>query len=286
MESKAFDLAIAYRIYPKVSKVPPVYADDKLRLSELCLRSLRASLGDLKIKMFVLLDNCPPEYAELFKKYFSDDELELVPLDGIGNRPTFELQMKYLLEQEFSENIYFAEDDYFYLPDTFKEMIDFVQEKDVDFVSPYDHLDYYEHPLHYYGSEIKVTPTRHWRTVSATTMTFLTTKTTLRKSRHIFNTYLKRNLDSSLWMSATKYQVRNPMKMLGICKANRKLCKNLKKSWVDGWGWIQLMFRKQYKLWSPMPSLATHMENRYLAPTIEWQEHFEATIKAIEEDKA
>ena len=61
-----YDVAVAYRIYPKVSRAPPVFADDKYQLSELCLKSFRDSLGSLKVKMFVLLDNCPPSYEDLF----------------------------------------------------------------------------------------------------------------------------------------------------------------------------------------------------------------------------
>jgi len=39
------DLAVAYRIYPKVSShPPPVFADDKLKLAQLCLNSFKASL--------------------------------------------------------------------------------------------------------------------------------------------------------------------------------------------------------------------------------------------------
>ena len=42
-----YDLAVAYRIYPGVSKVPPVFSQDKLKLAEFCLKSFKDSLGDL-----------------------------------------------------------------------------------------------------------------------------------------------------------------------------------------------------------------------------------------------
>lgn len=32
-------------------------------------------------------------------------------------------------------------------------MIEFLEYEDVDFVTPYDHLDYYEHPLHQHRKE-------------------------------------------------------------------------------------------------------------------------------------
>jgi hypothetical protein len=69
---QARDLAIAYRIYPKVaeSAMGLPFGDDKLRLSEICLQSFKESLGDLRVKLWVLLDGCPKEYAALFQKYF------------------------------------------------------------------------------------------------------------------------------------------------------------------------------------------------------------------------
>ena len=96
---KIYDIAIAYRIYPGVSKVPPVFSDDKFKLSELCLCSMQKALKGVNAKLYILLDNCPPEYKKLFKKYFSEEDLELIELDGIGNGGTFKLQMDILLRE-------------------------------------------------------------------------------------------------------------------------------------------------------------------------------------------
>jgi len=89
-----YDVAVAYRIYPKVSRVPPVFPNDKYKLSELCLKSFKDSLGSLKVKMFVLLDNCPPSYEDLFKRYFDEQDLEFIRLNGVGNRATFDMQIE------------------------------------------------------------------------------------------------------------------------------------------------------------------------------------------------
>jgi hypothetical protein len=141
---RRYDLAVAYRIYPQVSKTPIVFRDDKYKLAQLCLSSFKKSLGDVKTKVWVLLDNCPIEYEGLFQRYFDADDLEFVRLAGIGNLATFELQLDILLNQTVSESVYFAEDDYFYLPNQFEEMIEFLRENEgVHFVSPNDHLDYY-----------------------------------------------------------------------------------------------------------------------------------------------
>ena len=79
------DLAIAYRIYPGVSKTPAFFSTDKFKLSEMCLRSFRGALGGLKVKVWALLDGCPPEYENLFRGIFMSSELEILSSNKIGN---------------------------------------------------------------------------------------------------------------------------------------------------------------------------------------------------------
>ncbi len=261
-----YDLTVAYRIYPGVSKIPPVFSSNKLKLSEFCLKSFKESLGDLKVKMIVLLDNCPLEYNSLFEKYFSPEDLELISLEGIGNQRTFDLQIKVLLEQNYSEKVYFAEDDYFYLPDQFKEMINFMDSNDdVDFVSAYDHSDYYNHPLHQHDYETRSTATRKWRTANSTCLTFLTTKKTLNEVKNVLKTYVNGNYDSSMWLALTKFQL-SPLKM----RKSLEMRKIIFRAWSDSWR--QIIQGKRYKLWTPLPSMATHMENNCISPGIDWKD--------------
>ena len=268
-----YDVAIAYRIYPGVSKVPPVHSDDKYKLSELCLKSLKKSLSGLKVKFWALLDNCPEEYTELFRNYFDDNELEIINLPGIGNNGTFQKQVEILSAQNESEIVYFAEDDYFYLPDTFIEMVGLIRNnKDIKFVTPYDHPDYYNLDIHKYDSEIITFNNRHWRTVSTTCMTFLTTKTALQKHRKTFLSYSRRNDDSSMWLSLTKKKVYNPALTAKFLFKNKPMFKIIGKAWY--FGWPRLLFGKKEKLWSPVPSLGTHMDSMFLAPNIDWYEKF------------
>src|SRR3989338_1766215 len=221
---KGKDLAVAYRIYPKVSKTPAAFKDNKYRLSELCLRSFKQCLEGqgINVRVFAILDNCPDEYSKLFRQYFLDGEIEFIKVDGIGNRKTFDLQMKLLLNQDFSENIYFAE-------------------------------DYYTLELHRHINYIKTHNNRHWRSAATTCMTFLTTKNNLKKAHRIFKSYTKRNLDSSLWLNATKYRIRNPISILSICINNKRFLKNIKKAWLDGWGWMHILFGRRWNLWAPIP---------------------------------
>jgi hypothetical protein len=267
MQNK-YDLTIAYRIYPKVSKNPIVFSDDKYKLSDLCLKSLKNSLGDLKVKMIVLLDNCPPEYTNLFKKYFNEDDLELIELDGVGNQVTFGMQIELLLEQNFSDVVYFAEDDYYYLPNQFKEMINFLKDNnDVDFISPFDHMDLYNYNYHNYKSEIKISDRKHWRNAATTCLTFLTSKNTLKRTQNIFKTYTIGNYDTSVWSSLTKNNIFNPFKLFKYSK-KPYFIGVFYKSWR--YSFYQNLFGKKWALWIPIPSIATHMERKDLAPCFNW----------------
>jgi hypothetical protein len=266
-----YDVAIAYRIYPKISKpargLP--FSDDKLRLSEVCLQSFRRSLGSLRVKIWVLLDGCPPEYADMFRRCFAAEDLELIPLAGIGNYGTFNRQIEILGRQTDSEVIYFAEDDYFYLPGQFHEMLDFLEaHRDVDFVSPFDHLDCYTMELHRRPAWLRAFGGRHWRSAASTCLTFLTTRRTLRETQHIFRTYARRNYDSSLWLTLTKQRVLTLWDWPRLVVRQPFTMKILAKAWL--FGAHQLLFGKRRTLWTPVPSIATHMDANALAPGVDW----------------
>lgn len=263
---KEYDLTVAYRIYPKVSKIPPIFKEDKYKLSEFCINSFKRALGDLRAKIIVLFDNCPVEYECLFKNQFNEEDLEFIHLEGIGNQATFSLQIEKLLDQEYSEIVYFAEDDYFYIPNAFEEMMEFIKNDDVDFVSPYDHLDYYNYIMHNHKVLIKATDKRHWKTSAATCLTFLTTKKTLLRTRKSFESYTRGNWDSSLWLSMSKEGLKNPFKILNCLIRGHKLYAGIM---LMAWSrcWPQILFGKTYKLWTPMPTLGIHLESDYLPPT-------------------
>jgi hypothetical protein len=265
------DLAIAYRIYPGVSRVPAVFTDDKLKLSTMCLQSFKKSLGSLRIKMWVLLDGCPPVYEELFRTYFSDEELEIIYLDKIGNLPTFSMQIDILLKQTEADLLYFAEDDYFYLPDALVKMVEFARNNpDADFVTSYDHLGNYDAANGRETHLIRPFGDRHWRTSIGTCLTFLAKREALMSTSDIFQSYRRKNDDSSLWLSITQKTRLLNLRVHWSTSQRRKLWL---KTWF--WGWKQILFRKNRKLWQPLPSLATHLEAEYLAPVVDWYAEFE-----------
>jgi len=273
MPKEKKDLAIAYRIYPGISKIPPVYSDDKFKLSELCLRSFKQSLGGLRVKIWAILDGCPDEYIGLFKKYFDEDELELVITSAIGNAGTFGRQIDILLEQSDAEFVYFAEDDYFYLPGRFNEMIELMKKNaGIHFVSPYDHPDYYELDIHRHKTDSLPFGKRKWRASSTTCMTFLTTKAVLQQSKAVFQTYTKNNYDASLWLALTKKRLTNPLLFLKFLFTDSEMIR----IYLKGWYFCpkQIIFGPKFILRTPQPSIATHMDSKHLAPSIDWYELF------------
>jgi hypothetical protein len=267
------DLIIAYRIYPGISKVPPVFSDNKLKLAELCLKSFIDALGNINFKIIAILDNCPDIYVELFNKYIKSKDLEIIRTPLTGNAGTFGLQMNLLLNQDTSDVVFFAEDDYFYLPDTIKVMLDFINSNNKpDFLTPFDHLDYYTHPMH---DKIYRTINHNefeWREAATTCMTFMTRKDTLQATKNIFYTYAKKNYDNSLWLALTKTDIFSPAYHFKLFREYDQYPKFLAK--LTYFSWMQLLTGKRYKLFAPKPSLATHMDNICLAPDIDWYSLF------------
>lgn len=270
-QSWTYDLAVAYRVYPQVSKPARdfPFGDDKLVQAEVCLKSFRDSLGSLRVKVWAILDGCPPEYRAMFERYFASEDLVILELSCAGNRATFGKQIDILLSQNDAEFVYFAEDDYLYLQGQFPRLRNFLRgNKDVDFVSPYDHPDCYFLELHNQPKWVTEFQDHHWRTAASTCLTFLTRKSSLARYEHVFRTYCRRNGDCSLWLSLTKRRVFNPFALLAYLARAEVYQFVLVKSWL--FCWKQIVFGKRAELWVPIPGLATHLSAGLLSPAIDW----------------
>ncbi len=266
-----YDLAVAYRIYPKVAKpaLNLVFGDDKYSLSEACLKSFRESLTGLRVKIWAILDGCPPEYESLFCKYFDLSDLVVVRLNSAGNQQTFAKQLEILVNQSDADLVYFAEDDYFYLPDQFPRMVEFIRSSpDVHFLSPFDHLDCYRLELHRTRKWIRAFADHHWRTAASTCLTFLTRTETLVTHRAVFETYVHGDFDCSIWLSLTKQRVCNPLFFTRCAVRARFEWKIILKAWL--FCWQQIAFGPRLKLWVPVPGIATHLDSSSLSPGIDW----------------
>ena len=267
-----YDLSLVYRIYPGIAKKnkPVIYPNDKYKMSNICINSLKGALGSMKVKIWVILDNCPPQYEKLFIKYLSKFDVEFIHLDGKGNYFTFNKQIEILLNQNDSDVIYFAEDDYLLKPNSLEIAVNFIRNNPtVDFLSIYDSLDYYKMNFHNYNSNYKFHKKIKWKTVSCTTLSFMTTKSNLRKSKWVFDTYSKnRNYDSSLWISLTKMNFFSISSILNfILNKDRDLIRFIK-AWI--YCWKQIIFGTKYNLWVPEPSLGIHLEDGGITPEFDY----------------
>jgi hypothetical protein len=281
-----YDVAVAYRICPQLSKAGAAFGEDKYQLSEICLKSFKESLAGLRVRIWVLLDNCTPDYTRLFQKYFSSEDLVLVHLHDSGNRGTFARQLEILVSQQDAETVYFAEDDYFYLPGQFPCMVKFIQANpDVHFVSPYDHLDCYNLNLHRGPKFLRIFQARHWRTAASTCLTFLTTTQMLRSARYALQTYSETNHDCSMWLSLSKESVFSASTFVRclLSKDPRGQASLMAKAWLHGWK--QLLFGGKRNIWIPIPAIATHLDANALSPAVDWMSLIKQQAEVIRSEQ-
>ena len=297
-----YDMVVAYRVYPKISSGNCGYFVDgsKFDLTKLCLDSFKSSLGDIKIKMIAILDRCPAEYEALFEEYFNEEDLEIVKLSEGGNRETFNLQLELLSEQQYSDVVMLAEDDYFYLPNTMSYAIKALNHEQVDFITTYNHLDYYTMQLYNINREYIFTDNMAWGRVGATTCSFVTTKNILEQTYKFFKTYRLNGSGSDIhiFLRLTKTKMRSLFYFIYLVLVSSrigiKILKKIEKylinftdlkfinydprpsrkkfldSWTKAGGWKQIIFGKKYNLYSPTFPFSTHLSSQYISPNFDW----------------
>lgn len=268
-----YDLAVCYRIYPRVSGSPIFGFTDKLALVRLNLKCFKAAIGGLKVKIWVILDNCPPSYQELISNTFPKTEVELIILNGEGNEATFMRQLDLLTCQSAANLVYFAEDDYLYLPNSIECAVGFMRRHpEADFVTLYDHADNHSKYVHQVKGAEHIEDGRRWHTITSTCLTFMARKQALLETAEVFQTYGRKNSDLAIWLALTKIRAVNPWSFI------RSLGDGLffTASHILAWrhGWHQLLFGKRRTLWVATPSLATQMEISGLAPGVAWENIF------------
>jgi hypothetical protein len=278
-----YDLAVAYRVYPKPSRTaPPVFGNDKFKLVEVCFKSFKASVAEVRAKIWILVDSCPPEYEAMFREVWGPADLTFVRYQGISAPTALKEQIRILTEQTDAEIIYCAEDDYCYLPGQFKTAVDFLkQNPDADFVSPYDHPDIHNTELHAGPKPTKSSGGKVWTSCGSTTHTFLTRRSTLLECQSVFQVTqwwdpfrLLNGImpDLSHWLALTKRRVFDLGSLLQWCRTHRYWALSILIAW--NYHWKQILFGRRRTLWVPQPSLATHLSEGYAAPGIDWAAEF------------
>ncbi len=262
-------VTVAYRAYPVLTKPAPIEGINKKELFTLCLESFIASLGPCEYRIIMILDGTPDTYERTCAKLIPSDRLSVVRTDRIGNLSTFALQLETLSNNTTaSEFVYFAEDDYFYVPTALQTMIEFAESSGAHFITPYDHPDYYRLKMHRERVVVKSSCGMHWRTCNSTCMTFLARRSALCRYQRAFGTYKHRNQDASLWFQVTKglgmFDPRFWARMTHTPAERKILLKTLLFSALARPLW------RPASLWCPIPGLAVHMESQGVSSGRAW----------------
>lgn len=172
------------------------------------------------------------------------DNVEVKYIQCKSNPKSFRYVYEEALKLDDNDFVYFLEDDYLHLDASFGVMKEAAEKNYTDYITLYDHPDKYEdgcsvtNPFCRKMGERTVvfkTPSHHWKLTNSTTMTF-----------GAFVDVLKR--DKEIFWKHTDGETSDDFKIFMELLKNGSL------------------------LSSPIPSLSTHCENKYLAPFIDWGE--------------
>lgn len=195
------------------------------------------------------LKHFPKEDITIYADNVTDETFKWLQSYNIGLKRTsggssaagFRIVMEEALLLDDNEVVYFVEDDYFHLENSYQILLEGLER--VDYISLYDHVDKYipaslgGNPFIDEGggedTKVFLTNNRHWKLTNSTTMTFATTVNILRE-------------DADIWRYYTSGTYPHDYQCF-------------------------LMLRdKGRTLATPMPSLATHGEVKWAAPLIDW----------------
>lgn len=170
--------------------------------------------------------------------------------------------------------VYLAEDDYIYDPASLSILGKSVREFTAGYVSLYDHPDRYTRSddLASGKAHVRTAAGRHWRTAESTTMTFAADREQLLKDAWAFalGSASGAPCDRAIWRAVLHGRIAglvgrsvrpHPYNLLQARCASGAARKV--REAATG--------RLPY-LWTPMPSLATHADDRYIAPFFSTQE--------------
>lgn len=180
-------MKIIYRISDSgYNKVKPAYINN-----EACLKNAIETFPWFEHDWTILADNISQETRTMIKKYISEKFIEDVSVGhGAG---TFNLALDKALKESDDQVIYFLENDYLHKPNSDKIILEGLQ-LGASFVSLYDHPDKYLPPSqggnpHCEGgaedTRVYLTESTHWKITNSTTMTFVSTVTTLKRTETI-----------------------------------------------------------------------------------------------------
>jgi len=202
---------------------------------KLCYLNLINTL-DERVKLTFLLDTFfqkdQPHFVEQQKKY------PVIPYKAGTEASSFLFLLDYVssLKLKKDDIVYFLEDDYLHRPGWPKILEEGFSYLEVDYLTLYDHRDKYFYPQYKpLKSSLWVSPSCHWRETPSTTNTYAMRFATLKKHLTIHQEFSK-----------------------GV-----KISKDHEK-------FIHLQ-NQNAKLASSIPGWASHLENSYESPCIDWE---------------
>ncbi len=210
-----------------------------------CLRNFLAALSPIRpASMLMIYDGTMshrwrrilPEYASVRN------------VDHLGSSQSFVFALDSALLYPSEDIVYFVEDDYLHVPGSLDKLIECFETINPDYATLYDHPVRYsafpgvDRDLPIPNARVMTTSSHHWQPVESTCMTFGARVRTLHEDKQVLLTH------------AVGFQ--HPR--------DRELFRHL-----QGLGKYRDMNPRR-RLLGPIPSLATHCEIPWLAPTIDW----------------
>lgn len=218
---------VFYRIYPQPNQKSPIFKDDKFRLTQICLDSFTTAFKSIKPYVVFLLDSCPPSYHQLIQSQTLDHEIVL--LNRAGRLYSFLAQLELAQQLPSDTLVYFAEDDYYYLPDAGPELIQALNHYDsVSLLTPLT-----QNRLVIINNQVS-TSQRHWQRYRATCMTFGTHANLVKNQLKLFTRH--GSWDHPLWSTLHDYgyTLGAPIQSLAAHLVEGQLPKGI--DWESYWG--------------------------------------------------
>lgn len=236
-------------------------------------KSIVAAMSELgqQVQFVVILDGCGDEYANLYETAVAKAQniaLEIIRTDKIGNAATWNLQIEIAQRAQYdAKYVFFVEDDYLFAKNALVAMADFLDSGMGDFVSPLDHPGLYRLD----GGEdkmagIAVSSFGHWRTLHGTCMTFMMRRDLVPRILSQSAMYQYNFSDTAFWVLLLKWRICNPLTWIRAAWSLIRygLNRNYSSFYLtyvhilrrQG---LKPLFYKRYKLWTPIPTLAVHI---------------------------
>lgn len=235
-------LHIIYRYCNKENNKPrPVFYS-----KEICLKSLIVALEGLSDFTFSFIgDGVINERLQILVNTFA--KIEILP--EVGNTTSFLYALSKVWQIPDDDIVYFVEDDYLHLPEALVKLLDCFGSVNADYVTLYDHPVRYikndqvaDLPL--YNHAIFTSHLHHWWNVESTCMTFAAKSATIKADFAIFQQHTDNHL------TPNDREIFRHLQGLGLYAD-----KNTSPMRI---------------LVGPIPSLATHCEEPWLAPVVDW----------------